>query len=78
MLFCVIPGSIGRPPGGGVQKLMMPSLLWLLFFDAFSDHACVFLCVSMHLETQLLNTKKYQRNVEFNARVDDNTIRASI
>ena len=37
-----------------MQKLMMPSLLWLLFFDAFSDHACVFLCVSMHLEVKLL------------------------
>ena len=33
---------------------MMPSLLCLLFFDAVSDHACVFLCVSMHLESELL------------------------
>ena len=33
---------------------MMPSLLCLLFFDAFSDHACVFLCVSMYLEAELL------------------------
>ena len=33
---------------------MMPSLLCLLFSDAFSDHACVFLCVSMHLEAELL------------------------
>jgi len=54
MLFCVFPGSMGRPPEGGVQKLMMPSLLCLLFFDAFSDHACAFLCVSMHLEAELL------------------------
>jgi len=45
---------MGRPPEGGVQKLMMPSLLYLLFFDAFSDHACVFLCVSIHLEAELL------------------------
>ena len=37
-----------------MQKLMKPSLLCLLFFDAFSDHACVFLCVSMHLEAELL------------------------
>jgi len=51
MLFCVFPGSMGRPSEGGVQKLMMPSLL---FFDAFSDHACVFLCVSMYLEAELL------------------------
>jgi len=51
MLFCVFPGSMGRPPEGGVQKLIMS---YLLFFDAFSDHACVFLCVSMHLETELL------------------------
>jgi len=27
----------------------------MLFFDAFSDHACVFLCVSMHLEVELLS-----------------------
>jgi len=33
---------------------MMSSLLSLLFFDAFSEHACVFLCVIMHLETELL------------------------
>ena len=32
---------------------MMTTLLCLLFYDAFSDHACVFLCVSMHLETAL-------------------------
>ena len=31
----------------------MPSLLCLLFYDAFSDHAFLFLCVSMHLETDL-------------------------
>ena len=37
-----------------MQKLMMPCLL---FFDAFSDHACVFLCVSMHLEAELLTHK---------------------
>ena len=41
----------GLASEGGVQKLMMPSLL---FFDAFSDHACVFLCVSMYLEVELL------------------------
>jgi len=31
----------------------MPSLLYLLFYDAFSDHAFVFLFVSMYLETDL-------------------------
>ena len=31
----------------------MLSLLCLLFYDAFSDHACVFLCVSVHLEPEL-------------------------
>ena len=31
----------------------MPSLLCLLFYDAFSDHAFLFLCVSMHLEAEL-------------------------
>ena len=35
-------------------SLMMPSLLCLLFLDAFSDQACFFLCVSMHLEVELL------------------------
>jgi len=60
MLFCVFPGSMGRPPEGGVQKLMMPSLLCLLFFDAFSDHECVFLCVSMHLESELLTHEEIQ------------------
>jgi len=43
-----------------VQKLMMPSLLCLLFFDAFSDHECVFLCVSMHLESELLTHEEIQ------------------
>jgi hypothetical protein len=32
---------------------MMPSFLCLLFYDALSDHACVFLFVSMHLEAEL-------------------------
>jgi len=54
MLFCVFPRSMGCPPKGGVPKLMIPSILCLLFSDAFSDHACVFLCVSMHLEAELL------------------------
>jgi len=54
MTSCLFPGSMGRPPEGGVQKQMIPSLLYLLFFDAFSDHACGFLCVSMHLEAELL------------------------
>jgi len=49
---------MGHPPEDGVQKLMMTSLLYLLFFDAFSDHACVFLCVSMYLETDLLTHKE--------------------
>ena len=31
----------------------MPSLLCLLSYDAFSDHAFLFLCMSMHLETDL-------------------------
>jgi len=53
MPFCLFPGSMGSPPEGGVPKRMMPSQLCLLFSDAFSDHACVFLCVSMHLEAEL-------------------------
>ena len=31
----------------------MRYLLCLRFYDAFSDHACVFLCVRMHLEAEL-------------------------
>ena len=42
----------------------LPSLS--LFYDAFSDHAFLFLCVSMHLETDLSaqedNHKNHQRN----------------
>jgi len=40
-----------RPPEGGVHKT---DNVLLVFFDAFSDYACVFLCVSMYLETELL------------------------
>jgi len=65
MLSCVFSVSMGRPPEGGVQKLMMSSLLCLLFFDTFSDHACVFLCVSMYLKQSCWHTKQYQRNVEW-------------
>jgi len=58
MPFCLFPRSMGSPPEGGVPKRMMPSLLCLLFYDAFSDHACVFLCVSMQLEVELLTRKE--------------------
>jgi len=39
---------------------MMPSLLFLVFYGAFSDHAvvCVFLYVSMHLEVELLTQEE--------------------
>ena len=53
MPFCLFPGSMGSQTEGGVPKRMMPSLLCLLFYHAFSDHTCVFLCVSMHLEVEL-------------------------
>jgi len=33
------------------QTNTLPTLF--VFYDAFSDHACVFLCVSMYLETEL-------------------------
>ena len=39
------------PPGRKTN--LMPSLLCLLFYDAFSDHTFLFLCVSMHLEAEL-------------------------
>jgi len=58
MSFCLFPGSMGSQTEGGVPKQMMPSLLSLLFNDAFSDHACVFLCVSMHLEAELLTQEE--------------------
>jgi len=56
--FCLLPGSMESPPEGRLPKQMMPSLLCLLFYDAFSDHACVFLCVSMHLEAELLTKEE--------------------
>jgi len=40
-----------RPACCYLRKLMMS---FLIFFDAFSDHACVFLRMSMHLEEELL------------------------
>jgi len=49
---------MGSPPEGGVPKRMMLSLLCLLFYGAFSDHACVFLCVSMYLEAELLTQEE--------------------
>ena len=47
------------------QRFDMSTLLCLLFYDASSDNACVFLCVSMHLEAVCPHKKKYQRNVEW-------------
>ena len=44
---------------------MMSTLLCLLIYDASSDHACVFLCVSMHLEAVCPHKKKYQRNLKW-------------
>jgi len=37
---------------------MIPSLLCFLFYDVFSDHACVLLCVSIHLEAKLLTQEE--------------------
>jgi len=54
MPFCLFAGRMRSQTEGGVPKWMMPSLLCLLFYDAFSDHACGFLCASMHLEAELL------------------------
>jgi len=42
-----------RPACCYLRKLMIPCFL---FFDAFSDHACVFLCVSMHLKHPLFQS----------------------
>jgi len=43
---------------------MMPTLLYLLFFDAFFDHACVFLFLSMRLAVALPTNNKCPRNVK--------------
>ena len=42
----------------------MSSLLWLFFHDAFSDHAFLFLCVSMHLEADL-STQEARRALPY-------------
>jgi len=53
MPFFPFPGGRGSQTEDGVPKQMMPSFLCLLFYDALSDHARVFLFVSMHLEAEL-------------------------
>jgi len=53
MSFCSFPGSIASQTEGGEQQLKMPCLLCLLFYDALSHHAYVFLLVSVNLETDL-------------------------
>ena len=40
----------------------MPSLLCLLFHDASFDHAFLFLCVSMHLATDLSTQEDNHKN----------------
>jgi len=60
----------GEQIEGGVQQQTMPSLLCLLFYDALSHHACLFLFASIHLEAELPTheemhrTKTCQRNEE--------------
>jgi len=43
---------VSQTEGGG-QQLKMPCLLCLLFYDALSHHAYVFLVVSVNLEADL-------------------------
>ena len=52
----------------------MPSLFCLLFYDAFSDHAFVFMCVSMYLETDLSTpqetpTQRFSMGLKFETQV---------
>ena len=53
MPFCPFPGGIASQTEGGGQQLKMPCLLCLLFYDALSHHAYVFLLVSVNLEADL-------------------------
>jgi len=53
MPFCPFPEGMGSQTEGRMQRRTMPSLLCLLFYDALSHHAYVFLFVRMHLETEL-------------------------
>ena len=55
MPFCPFPRGIASQTEGGGQQLKtrMPCLLCLLFYDALSHHAYVFLLVSVNLEADL-------------------------
>ena len=53
MPFCPFPRGIASQTEGGGQQLKMPCLLCLLFYDAPSHHAYVFLLVSVKLEADL-------------------------
>jgi len=53
MSFCPFPGGIASQTEGGGQQLKMPCLLCLLFYDALSHNAYVFLLVSVNLEADL-------------------------
>jgi len=53
MAFCPLPEGMGSQTEGGVQWRTMPSLLFLLFHDALSHHAYVFLFARMHLQAGL-------------------------
>ena len=77
MPFCPFPSCIPSQTEGGGQQLKMPCLLCLVFYDALSHHAYVFLLVSVNLETDLPTqeempaqeempcTKRCQRNKEW-------------
>jgi len=53
MPFYPFPRGIASQTEGGGQRWKMPSLLCLLFYDALSHHAYVFLFVSVNLEAEL-------------------------
>jgi len=58
MPFCLFPGGIASQTEGGGQQRKMPCLLCLLFYDALSHHAYVFLLVSVNLEADLPTQEK--------------------
>jgi len=53
MPFCPFPRGIASQTEGGGQQLKMPCLLCILFYDALSHHAYVFLLVSVNFVSDL-------------------------
>jgi len=58
MPLCPFLEGMGSQTEGGVQRRTMPSLPCLLFYDALSHHAYVFLFAKMHFEAGLPTQKE--------------------